>query len=68
MNPNERYVPPEYPFGFGFTLMQTPKAMEHFSEMSDAQRRELGRKLRAISSDEDWKNLIRDLALIPPNS
>ena len=68
MNPNEPYVPPEYPFGFGFTLMQTPRAMEHFKEMNESQRRELGRKLRAVSSDEDWKDLIRELSLRPPIS
>ena len=68
MKAKHRYLPPEYPFGFGFALMQTPKAMEHFEAMSEPQRRELGRKICAISSEEDWKNLIRELSLIPPTT
>ncbi len=68
MKQNKGYLPPEYPFGFGFALMQNPKAMEHFGEMNEPQRRELGRKINAISSEEDLRTLISEIALIPPNA
>ncbi|MBO5938813.1 MAG: hypothetical protein J6Q82_04865 [Clostridia bacterium] len=66
MKQNEFYLPPEYPFGFGFALMQNPRAIAHLSEMSEPEWREFGRKISAISSEEEWRNLISELALIPP--
>ena len=63
MNQNEPYRAPEYPFGFGFALMSDARAIERFSQMSEAQRRDLGRKLQAISSDTDLQKLIEELAL-----
>ena len=63
MNRNERMPQNEYPFGFGFALMENPRAMQGFAQMSEAQKRDLGRKLQAISSDADLKNLIEELEL-----
>ena len=63
MNQDERYLPPEYPFGFGFALMQNPRAMQTFKQMNEGQKRDLGRRLQTISSEKEIKNLIDELAL-----
>ena len=68
MKEHERYTPPEYPFGFGFALMQNPRAIAHFHRMSEPEQRELGRKISSISSEEEWRDLVRELGKIPPNS
>ncbi len=62
MKEQEGYCPPEYPFGFGFALMQNPKAIAHFKQMSEPEQREFGRRLRTVGSDEEWKNLVSELA------
>lgn len=68
MNENERYRAPQYPFGFGFALMSDAKAMQHFEQMTDDQKRELGRKLQKISSEQELKNLILSIATHAPNT
>ena len=63
MNQNKRYLPPEYPFGFGFALMNNPKAMQAFAQMNEGQKRDLGRKIHRISSEQELRKLIEELAL-----
>ena len=55
------YTLPEYPFGFGFALMQSPGAIEHVQAMSEQEQRELCRRLCSVSSDEEWKRLVQEL-------
>ncbi len=60
-NEKKDYLPPEYPFGFGFALMKNPRAMQNFAEMSEWQKRELGRKLQRISSEQELRKMIEEL-------
>jgi|GEM_PF-5381205 len=56
-----KYLLPEYPFGFGFALMQNPRAMQTFAAMNEWQKRELGRKLQRVSSEQELRGVIEEL-------
>lgn len=53
----------EYPFGFGFALMQNPKALERFRTMSDLRKREWMRKLPRIQTEEDLREFVEAIAV-----
>ena len=52
----------EYPFGFGFALMENPKAMERFQAMSEPQKRALGRRLRDLRTEQELRMLVAEMA------
>ncbi len=58
--PHSEYM--EYPFGFGFALMEQPQALEHFNAMSEQEQEELLRKLLTVHTREEMRGFVKAMA------
>ncbi len=56
----------EYPFGFGFELMEQPKALECFNAMSEQEQEELLRKLLTVHTREEMRGFVKAMAASQP--
>lgn len=52
----------EMPLGFGFALAQNPKAMEKFSNLSEAEQTAILQKAHAASSKTEMQSLVNTLS------
>ncbi len=52
----------EYPFGFGFALMDNPRAMSFFFSLDDNRKRELMRSIVEIQSQEEMRGFLAGIA------
>ena len=51
----------EYPFGFGFALMENPDAMARFSTMSEEEKRQAFRYIEQIDSPREMQKFLEAL-------
>ncbi len=57
----------EYPFGFGFELMNNPRAMEIFFSLDEKRMRELMKTVSAIRTREEMRGFLAGIAEeLPP--
>ena len=47
-----------YPYGFGFALMENPRAMQYFFSLNDERKRALMRTIREIESPEEMRGFL----------
>lgn len=52
----------ELPLGFGMALAQHPESMKKFSNMSDAQQKEVISKVHSIQSKQEMQSFVSSLA------
>lgn len=52
----------EIPIGLGMALAQDLDAMQQFSSLSDAQKKEVIQKTHQVKSKQEMKNLVSNLA------
>lgn len=52
----------ELPLGFSFALGQNPKAMQHFTALTNEERAALLQKARNVSGKDEMKQLVRELS------
>ena len=68
MKMRENYVNgPGVPLGFGMALAQNPTAMDVFSALSEAQRRQVLEKSRRIRSKEEMRSYVDSLVGLGPD-
>ena len=61
MKRNQLKQPPdcmEYPFGFGFALMDNPRAMKFFFSLDDDRKRDLMKTISQIQSREEMRGFL----------
>lgn len=51
----------EYPFGFGFELMNNPSALKLFLSLSDKRKAELMKRIATIESSEEMRGFLAGL-------
>ena len=52
----------EMPVGLGFSLAVNEKAMSHFAEMSDKEKRQVMEAARQAQTRKEMEQIIRDIA------
>lgn len=52
----------EMPMGLGFGLAQNKEAMEHFSNLTDTEKKQVIETARTVQSKKEMNSLIQDIA------
>lgn len=52
----------DMPMGLAFQLSMNEKAMEHFSNMTDGEKRQVLEAARSVTSKEQMRGIVLDLA------
>ena len=52
----------EMPMGLGFGLAQNEEAMEHFSNLTDTEKKQVIETARTVQSKKEMNSLIQDIA------
>lgn len=52
----------DMPMGLAFQLSMNEKAMEHFSNMTDGEKRQVLEAARSVTSKEQMRGIVSDLA------
>lgn len=52
----------EMPLGLGFGLAMNDEAMDHFSNLSDAEKKQVIETARTVQSKKEMNHLIQDIA------
>lgn len=52
----------EMPMGLGFGLAQNEEAMEHFSNLTDTEKKQVIEAARTVQSKTEMNSLIQDIA------
>lgn len=51
-----------YPYGFGFALMENPRAMQYFFSLDDERQRSLMRTIAEIESPEEMRGFLAGIS------
>lgn len=51
----------EYPFGFGFELMNNPEAMAYLDSLEDTDKKKLMKRMGQLKTAEELREFIRKL-------